>query len=332
MPIEGGIKELGVFELLQLLSFTQKTGKLNIVNPFGSVMKTLYFKNGNLSYVDLKTTILDILLHSERIKKEDRPEFEEGDFPENIINKGILNKEEFINMVEKYSEDAVYSIFKIKDGSFIFEECEINTPFNIDLGYKTENLIMEGARRIDEMVEISSMIPSNNIVLEISPEIEEKKYIHLTPNEWMLLSHINGENTIDDIIKISGDEFNTVKTLYGMMMAGLVGKKTEKKPEKKVEKVEWEKTIDDFYEKGKYKEGIDWLTELSKREPTNPDIPYQLGFFYSRIGNFKLAISQWSEFLTRLPDGNRAKYINELVQNLREFEKLMLKKDEVKDG
>ena len=332
MPIEGAIKELGVFELLQLLSFTQKSGKLKIMNPFGKVIKIFYFKNGSLSYVDLKETILDNLERSGKITKEDRDEFDGDNFPENIINKGILSREDFINMVRKYSEDAVYSIFKIKDGTFIFEECTVNTPFDIDLGYKIENLIMEGARRIDEMVKISSMIPSYNIVLEISSEIEEKKYVHLTPKEWMLLSHINGEYSIEDIIKISGDEFDTVKTLYGMMMAGLVKKKAVKNTKEKVEEHKWENVIDDFYEKGNYKEGIDYLIELGKKEPENPAIPYQLGFFYLKMGKFKMAISQWSEFLTRSPTGNKAKYVSELVEALRKVEKLIIRRDEVKNG
>jgi len=333
MPIEGAIKELGVFELLQLLSFTQKSGKLKIMTPFGKVIKIFYFKNGSLSYVDLKETILDNLERSEKITKEDRDEFVEDNFPENIISKGILSRENFINMVKKYSEDAVYSIFKIKDGNFIFEECPVNTPFDINLGYKIENLIMEGARRIDEMVKISSMIPSYNIVLEISSKIEEKKYVYLTPKEWMLLSHINGEDSIEDIIKISGDEFDTVKTLYGMMMAGLVQKKAVKKMKEKVEEHnKWENVVDDFYEKGNYKKGIDYLIELGKKEPNAPAIPYQLGFFYLKMGEFKMAISQWSEFLTRSPTGNKAKYISELIEALRKVEKLIIRRNEVKNG
>ncbi len=334
MPIEGAIKELGVFELLQLLSFTQKSGKLKILNPYGKVIKLLYFKNGCLVYVDLKETILDKLFHSGKISEDEKNKFNEGNFPEDIIKTGILSKEKFIEMVKKYADDAVYSIFKIKDGTFVFEESEVNTPFNIDLGYKIENLIMEGARRIDEMVKISSMIPSYNIILEISPGIEEKKYIHLTPDEWMLLSYINGKNTIEDIIKISGEEFDTVKTLYGMMMAGLVDKKAVKKEieNEETSQYEEEKKIEDFYEQRKYKEGIEYLEKLSKKESYSSDIPYHLGFFYLMIGDFKTALSQWSEFLTRSPSGNRAKYINELIQTLKELEKLIIRKNEVRDG
>jgi len=60
MAIEGPIKELGLFELFQLISFAKKSGKLTIKRT-GEDTHILYFRDGLLIHMELEDRLSDEL-------------------------------------------------------------------------------------------------------------------------------------------------------------------------------------------------------------------------------------------------------------------------------
>ena len=135
-------------------------------------------------------------------------------------------------------EAAIDTILSWKKGRFVFNPNEETLQRTVDL--PIQQVILEAARRIDEMTKIQKLIPSFDVVVNIIevPEAGVEK-IHLKPEEWKILSFVDGSRIIKDIAsKASVSEFETARILYGLISSGLVKivQKTETlKPVQKME-------------------------------------------------------------------------------------------------
>jgi hypothetical protein len=98
------------------------------------------------------------------------------------------------------------------------------------------NVMMEGARRIDEWSRIQKVLPPDDAVLELnfSPQIKEGK-IDLTSDEYKTLLLVDGDKTLYEILELSPlGEFATCKALSRFIEDGLlvVGDKKQIKKQK----------------------------------------------------------------------------------------------------
>jgi len=180
---------------------------------------------------------------------------------------------------------------------------------------------MEGARRIDEITKMSSVLEPDKTIPVISEEIEKMNYINLSPEEWEILSMIDGEKTINDICRETGDEFRTIKVLYGLFMAGVIKKsETAKISPATVEDEALTRGIeitDNLWKESNYREGIELLLRLRERFPDEPVIDYNLGFFYLRMGKWGDALTEFSRFISRTQDESAREEVRELLDKLK---------------
>jgi AraC-like DNA-binding protein len=119
-------------------------------------------------------------------------------------------------------ESAIDSILTWKKGSFIFNPNEETIEHTVDL--PIQQVILEAARRIDELTKIQKLIPSFNSVVKIVevPDAGVEK-IQLRPEEWKVLSFVDGLLTIKEIASRAHiSEFETSRILYGLISSGLV--------------------------------------------------------------------------------------------------------------
>jgi hypothetical protein len=132
-------------------------------------------------------------------------------------------------------EAAIDSILSWKRGRFVFNPNEETLERTVDL--PIQQVILEAARRIDEMKKIQKLIPSFDVTVNIVevPEAGVEK-IHLKPEEWKILSFVDGSRTIKDIAsKVNVTEFETARILYGLISSGLVRIVQVDEPEQKPE-------------------------------------------------------------------------------------------------
>lgn len=119
-------------------------------------------------------------------------------------------------------ESAIDIILGWKKGRFVFNPNEETLERTVDL--PIQQVILEAARRIDEMNKIQKLIPSFDVIVQIVevPEAGVEK-IHLKPEEWKVLSFVDGSLSIRKIAaKANISEFETARILYGMISSGLV--------------------------------------------------------------------------------------------------------------
>jgi hypothetical protein len=134
-------------------------------------------------------------------------------------------------------EPAIDIILSWKKGRFVFTPGQDIQQHTVDL--PIQQVILEAARRIDELKRIQKLIPSFDVVIEIVevPQAGVDK-IQLNPREWKVLSFVDGSLTITQIAQRSNiPEFETAKIFYGMISSGLVrvALKTQQVPTEKRE-------------------------------------------------------------------------------------------------
>jgi hypothetical protein len=143
-------------------------------------------------------------------------------------------------------EAAIDTILSWKKGRFVFNPNEETLERTVEL--PIQQVILEAARRIDEMNKIQKLIPNFEVIVNIIevPEAGVEK-IHLKPEEWKILSFVDGSRTILEIAsKVNVSEFETARVLYGLISSGLVrivkqAQSIRKPAEKPVEKKEEKK-------------------------------------------------------------------------------------------
>ena len=235
--LEGTLDSFTLPDVFQLLAFTKKTGRLELED--GSARGDVYFKEGQVYYAlsdggrlalgrrlvgagMVGTDDLAKALEDERAGADEGRGLRIGQV---LVETGALPEDTLETMVREQIQDAVFDLMRWTSGSFSFEMGEgtvIDEP--IELAASVENLITEGSRRLEEWESVHSRIPSRDAIVAMSPlPGESTAEVSLQPEEWRLLTLVDGTRTVGDLVDIFGQgEFHTSKVLYGLVGAGLV--------------------------------------------------------------------------------------------------------------
>ncbi|MDH4211021.1 MAG: DUF4388 domain-containing protein [candidate division WOR-3 bacterium] len=158
-------------------------------------------------------------------------------------------------------EPAIDAILGWKKGRFTFNPGEEIPQHTVDL--PIQQVILEAARRIDELTRVQKLIPSFDMAIEIVEVPQEGvEKIQLNPREWKVLSFVDGTLTVKQIARKSNiSEFDTAKIFYGMISSGLVRAvtpKTEKTERKKEPRKPQPQKIEETKDEG-------WLSKFFKK-------------------------------------------------------------------
>jgi hypothetical protein len=232
MGLTGNLNTVSFPDVLQLLSTGKKTGILSIAT--GSRKKEIAFREGNIIYANSvhsnEDLLGNLLLKRGRISKKDLERAivlhkQTGRaLGATLIDMQLFDKAEIAECLQMQIEEIVYNLFSWPDGEFDFFENKTpqNAPFLVNLS--TMNIIMEGTRRIDEWLEIQKVLPPNDVLLraKAAPKVNSDE-ISLSLDEFKILSTINGERALPDLIVASPiGEFPTCRALYKLIVSGLV--------------------------------------------------------------------------------------------------------------
>jgi hypothetical protein len=158
-------------------------------------------------------------------------------------------------------EPAIDTILGWKKGRFTFNPGEEIPEHTVDL--PIQQVILEAARRIDELTRVQKLIPSFDMAIEIVEVPQEGvEKIQLNPREWKVLSFVDGTLTVKQIARKSNiSEFETAKIFYGMISSGLVTAittKTQKAERNKEPKKAQPKKVEEPKNEG-------WLSKFFKK-------------------------------------------------------------------
>jgi len=233
MPLKGSLRDFSLPDLFQLLHFGKKNGTLNIIND--DAKGYVCFRNGNVFFAThnwKRATLGQRLVEAGMVSEEQIDEAldlqkttRKGQRLGHIlVELGYLSRESLEVFVQEQIRDAVFHLLRWTEGEFDFDPNEIFPEEDIGLSMSTEDLIMEGSRRLDEWYQIEKKVPSLDTVFMMTKVPgKEAKDVDLTSEEWLVLYHVDGESTVRDIIEKSGQSaLVACKALYGLVTAGLV--------------------------------------------------------------------------------------------------------------
>ena len=138
-----------------------------------------------------------------------------------LIERGLIDRETMRSFVQEQSTDSVAVALGWREGSWSFTDGE-EVGEDVPLDMSVENLLMEGARRLEAWEVVLARITS----LEAVPDFvggDRAAELALTPDEWSMLTRIDGRSSIAEIAADSGySEFEAGRIIYGLLTAGVV--------------------------------------------------------------------------------------------------------------
>ena len=121
-------------------------------------------------------------------------------------------------------ESAVYELAIWSSGEFAFHPGEVAQQVTVQRS--NANLMMEAARRLDEWRVLSRKIPSLDMIPYFPTREGGQDQVTLSPQEWVLVTKIDGARSIEQIAELLGwSAFDVSKLLFGMVTSGLVALK-----------------------------------------------------------------------------------------------------------
>lgn len=118
-------------------------------------------------------------------------------------------------------DEAVYALFGWHHGRFLFLAGPVSPTRTVQAELRT--LLLEGARRRDELDRVLAQLPPGDTVLHQVHESATSE-ARLSRLAWNLLSHVDGTHTVDDLVESkAGSQIDLAEALLDLCQAGLIG-------------------------------------------------------------------------------------------------------------
>ena len=233
MAIQSSISELGLIDLFQILSLQKKTGYLVISDGPGGREARILFSEGSVgfasTYERVPKTTISLLLEwgvfgPDAVKRLENTLFKYESLVACLAGERIASVPYVENIVSSRTQEVIYDLFKWVKGTCRFTEAgRFDETVDIIVPLNTENLILEGARRIDEWENITAKVPSPHSVFRICAAGDDGQRLNLNPKEWEILSLIDGNCSVSEAAEsVSCDLFTTSKLIYGLVVMSVI--------------------------------------------------------------------------------------------------------------
>ncbi|HEX6739142.1 MAG TPA: DUF4388 domain-containing protein [Vicinamibacteria bacterium] len=229
LTIRGELEDSSVPELLRSLLASRETGILTFRD--GEITKSIYMDAGRVVYAastNVDERLGESLLVRGRITARQyleasrliRPGRRLGAI---LVELSALEPDELIPAVETQVKDILMELFTWTQGSYELVMKDMDTESVIVLNISTENLILEGIRRIRSWSQVLRGIGHIDTVLFPTGHNDPLYKIELTTEEQEVLAQVNGRATIEQICEVSYlPNFETCRTLWALQVLGIV--------------------------------------------------------------------------------------------------------------
>ena len=231
IPLQGNIKDTSLVKILVHLNRSIKTGTLTVSTP--SAIKKIYLKMGDVIFASSTyedDRLGEMLLKAGKITVEQYDESVEilkatGKKQGAIfVELGYLTPKELFWGLKYQVNDIIQGMFLLEDARYEFREGDIPAQEVISLKMSMGNLIYAGINSITNWTRIRNEMPDTDSVLKLSEDpLRLFQDIELSPQDKKILSLIDGEKTIKEIIDNSWmGSFEALKILYVLWSIGMI--------------------------------------------------------------------------------------------------------------
>jgi len=235
--LQGDLGAFSIADVFGLLNMSRKSGLLRCRRQ--SEEKGIYWTDGDISFAisNLPEDSLGEFLVSRgrmtraALEQASQKVSASTRLGKVLVRDRLLTPRDLWWAVQAQVQEIIYSLFQWRDGHFTFDEGVLSEHERIQSTTSTQNLIMEGIRRLDEWSRIRERIPdpSRIPVLRLSAN-EIAQRVELKDADRQVLALIDGQHTIRGITQASGlGEFETQLSLLGLLSAGYVDMRQEQR-------------------------------------------------------------------------------------------------------
>jgi len=227
--LQGSLSAFKLPEVLTFLAGARKSGTLTVHGD--SKESSVFFRDGALVFAsssDEQLRLDAILQRKKRLTRADCDHIDElmrregGRFGEIAIKEGILTEAQLRDFLKVQVSEILYDAFVWSDGNFTFGESTDLPGYAVTISVDLGNLIMEGARRIEEWEQCIRLLPDKSVVFRVVSRPNEEK-ITLTADEWRILFLINGQRTLDELCATADDDrLEIYRVIYGLLSNHLI--------------------------------------------------------------------------------------------------------------
>ena len=234
MLLQGSLHEFGLSNVLQLIKMSAKTGVLTLRRS--GAHGQLFFRNGNVYFAYVHPQVLPLgerLLRAGKITAEqlDRAlaEQREGDRATRVgailITQGDVDRGTLAEAIADQIEEAAFNLLSWTEGEFEFQSGGASADEDIIVELTVDGVLIEGVRRLDEWDLIMASLGSLQHIphLLYDEAVAERGGITLTPEEWRVISIVDGRRDTGSVMRDSGiPRFQAAKVLYKLLKGGYV--------------------------------------------------------------------------------------------------------------
>jgi len=249
MPLQGNIRDFSTTQLLNLVNLSKRSGMLTIfesvptgeedamgnakMKPGGERAKVA-FNKGKLIFAELSDQdngLVAVLNKAGKLTdkqanalKERAKNTSDKALAMRLIGAKYVTQNDIVACIKQNILDVIYNLMTWSEGPFRFDDNVEPDSKNILVPIDLENVIIEGARRIREVEQLKSHIENLDVSLKFPDNPKEKfKGVHLSVEEWKVVSYVSPKNTIRQIAKANNmSEMEIRRVVYGLEQAGLV--------------------------------------------------------------------------------------------------------------
>ncbi|MGA1847348.1 DUF4388 domain-containing protein [Deferribacter abyssi] len=250
MGLKGNIKEFSLIDVLQIISQNQKSGILKISNNEG-FLGEIYFYEGRLVDVKIKSENDDLKIGNYLVTKKiitndklkellDKQKKYPLRFGKLLIEEKILDKKKLKEIFKSFIINKLEKILSLETGNYEFINASIDFNSEEIEPIKLDMIILDALKNIDELKLFRKKINDLNLIYkkkegnkdyiilsndakQRDPVIKQGSKILLNNDAYTVYNLVNGNNTINDIIKKTslGDYF-VLKVIFQLINYGLI--------------------------------------------------------------------------------------------------------------
>jgi hypothetical protein len=224
--LAGQLGAFGLSDVLQMLSFSGKTGTLTLIQGWNT--RTISFRQGRICYIAAGTrlpTVLDLLARSGHVSRARLAEIarkgvtDESEVVHHLVAERVVSAEDVQRCVERQLESTIYSLFLWRSCTFTYRAGELELENGVPVDLDSQHLIIEGTRRVDEWIEISPIVPSVFMIFQrrnvIVPTLKDE--------EVEIYHRIDGVRDVATIAQEVGrTQFDAAKALFHLVRRGII--------------------------------------------------------------------------------------------------------------
>ncbi len=236
--ISGDLGLVGIANLLQVFHSNQSQGTLTITsgpdtkvirfapdgirlirgvrrtNPLGEIL----VRTRKITQAQLEEILIDQQISRKRL----------GDL---LAERGFVSKKALESALREQVAEEIYDLFSWAEAAFAFEESGEDYPADpgnplssIVLDANVVSIMIEAARRVDELARIQEFIPDFKLTpvqVEIPVSIDDPGLDRLAVDD--ILPLVDGQRTVQEVIDNSlYPRFTVLRTVYGLAQRGIL--------------------------------------------------------------------------------------------------------------